>query len=89
VGANQKRDCWRKGRWYISINADGTREDSKLEKAHHRQLSEAELKREEMGEEQFAQHVDHKQQSDVTFAQSKFQLFGLETLRMTTRDNRL
>jgi Glycosyl hydrolases family 31/Galactose mutarotase-like len=66
----------------LAIYADGTREERKAEEADHRQLTEAELKREGMWEEKFGQHVDHKRNgptsvgSDITFPQSKF-LFGL------------
>lgn len=66
----------------LAIYADGTREERKVEEADHRQLSEAELKREGMWEEKFGQHVDHKRNgpmsvgSDITFPQSKF-VYGL------------
>ncbi|KAG7356626.1 alpha-glucosidase [Nitzschia inconspicua] len=66
----------------LAIYADGTREERKVEEADHRQLSEAELKREGMWEEKFGQHVDHKRNgptsvgSDISFPQSSF-LYGL------------
>eukprot|EP00532_Pseudo-nitzschia_australis_P006927 CAMPEP_0168165410 /NCGR_PEP_ID=MMETSP0139_2-20121125/1474_1 /TAXON_ID=44445 /ORGANISM="Pseudo-nitzschia australis, Strain 10249 10 AB" /LENGTH=1079 /DNA_ID=CAMNT_0008082529 /DNA_START=8 /DNA_END=3244 /DNA_ORIENTATION=+ len=68
----------------LAIYADGTREERKEKKqaTDHRQLSELELDREGMWEEQFGSHTDTKPRgpmsvgSDVTFPGSKF-LYGL------------
>ncbi|VEU43012.1 unnamed protein product [Pseudo-nitzschia multistriata] len=68
----------------LAIYADGTREERKEQKeaTDHRQLSELELDKEGMWEENFGPHTDSKPHgpmsvgSDITFPGSKF-LYGL------------